>query len=60
LFPRGYLIRIPTDIQKDIESLVPRILGKPQDEVRHTLEMVLRAYDPCISCSTNLLEVTFK
>jgi coenzyme F420-reducing hydrogenase alpha subunit len=56
---------IPTNqnhnnIQKDFEALVPQILDKPQNEIRHTLEMVVRAYDPCISCSAHSLEVNFK
>jgi sulfhydrogenase subunit alpha len=56
---------IPTNqnhnnIQKDFEALVPQILDKPQDEIRHTLEMVVRAYDPCISCSAHSLKVNFK
>jgi len=56
---------IPTNqnhnnIQKDFEALVPQILDKPQDEIRHTLEMVVRAYDPCISCSAHSLEVNYK
>jgi coenzyme F420-reducing hydrogenase alpha subunit len=56
---------IPTNqnhnnIQKDMEALVPSILSQPEDEIRHTLEMLVRAYDPCISCSTHLLKVLFK
>ena len=56
---------IPTNqnhnnIQKDMETLVPLILSRPEDEIRHTLEMLVRAYDPCISCSTHLLQVSFK
>ena len=56
---------IPTNqnhnnIQKDFESLVPQILDKTQNEIRQTLEMVVRAYDPCISCSAHSLKVTFK
>ena len=56
---------IPTNqnhnnIQKDMEALVPSILSQPQDEIRHTLEMLVRAYDPCVSCSTHLLNVSFK
>ena len=56
---------IPTNqnhnnIQKDMEGLVPLILSQPEDEIRHTLEMLVRAYDPCISCSAHLLKVTFK
>ena len=56
---------IPTNqnhnnIQHDMESLVPTILDRPQDEIRLTLEMLVWAYDPCISCSAHLLQVRFK
>jgi coenzyme F420-reducing hydrogenase alpha subunit len=49
---------IPTNqnnnnIQKDMEALVPGILDQSQDDIRHILEMLVRAYDPCISCSTH-------
>ena len=55
---------IPTNqnhrnIQKDLEELVPQIITKPQKEVELTMEMLVRAYDPCISCSTHYLDVTF-
>ncbi len=56
---------IPTNqnhgnIQHDMEKLVPEILGeKSEDEVELTLEMLVRAYDPCISCSTHQLNVEF-
>ena len=55
---------IPTNqnhnnIQKDMESLVPSIINKTQEEITLMLEMLVRAYDPCISCSTHLLEVRF-
>ena len=55
---------IPTNqnhanIQKDMEALLPQILDQPQDEIRLKLEMLVRAYDPCISCSTHLLKVEF-
>jgi len=49
---------IPTNqnhanIQRDMETLLPSIIGKPQEEIRLMLEMLVRAYDPCISCSTH-------
>jgi coenzyme F420-reducing hydrogenase alpha subunit len=55
---------IPTNqnhnnIQKDMESLVPEIIDKTQDDITHRLEMLVRAYDPCISCSTHFLKVNF-
>ena len=56
---------IPTNqnhnnIQKDMETLVPLILSKPENEIKLTLEMLVRAYDPCISCSTHALNITIK
>jgi sulfhydrogenase subunit alpha len=56
---------IPTNqnhnnIQKDLEALVPKILDKPQAEIQKMMEMLVRAYDPCVSCSTHALTVTFK
>jgi len=56
---------IPTNqnhanIQKDMEKLVPEIINRPEKEIELTLEMLVRAYDPCISCSTHYLDVTFK
>lgn len=55
---------IPTNqnhgnIQKDFEEFAPAIIDRPQDEVRLLLEMLVRAYDPCISCSTHYLDVEF-
>lgn len=55
---------IPTNqnhanIQKDMEALVPQILHKPKQEIELNLEMLVRAYDPCISCSTHYLTVDF-
>ena len=48
-----------SNIQKDMEALLPQIMDRPQDEIRLSLEMLVRAYDPCISCSTHLLKVEF-
>jgi len=55
---------IPTNqnhanIQKDMEKLVPEILEKPKKEIELNLEMLVRAYDPCISCSTHYLDIEF-
>jgi sulfhydrogenase subunit alpha len=47
------------NIEKDMEKLVPEILDKSDEEITHSLEMLVRAYDPCISCSTHLLDVKF-
>ena len=55
---------IPTNqnvanIEADMRKLVPEIMGQPQDEIAKQLEMLVRAYDPCISCSTHMLNVEF-
>lgn len=47
------------NIERDIEAIVPVILGLPREEIVQRLEMMVRAYDPCISCSTHFLEVKF-
>ncbi|MFA6134476.1 MAG: nickel-dependent hydrogenase large subunit [Phycisphaerae bacterium] len=51
-------ICIPTNqnhgnIQKDFEAILPKILDRGEAEVRLMLEMLVRAYDPCVSCSTH-------
>jgi len=43
----------------DSKALVPTILNRPEDDIRLALEMLVRAYDPCISCSAHLLQVSF-
>lgn len=52
---------IPTNqnhahIQKDMEALTPRLSGLPESEIERLLSMLVRTYDPCISCSTYLLQ----
>lgn len=58
---------IPTNqnhgnIQGDFEKLVPELLkaDKGEKEIELGLEMLVRAYDPCISCSTHYLTVSFR
>ena len=47
------------NIESDMRALVPTILDQPQDDVAMALEMLVRAYDPCISCSAHMLDVKF-
>jgi len=47
------------NLNLDMKALVPQIIDRPQDEIRLLLEMLVRAYDPCISCSTHYLNVEF-
>jgi sulfhydrogenase subunit alpha len=55
---------IPTNqnhanIQKDFEKFVPMYMDKGEDFLRQGLEMLVRSYDPCISCSTHMLNIEF-
>jgi coenzyme F420-reducing hydrogenase alpha subunit len=47
------------NIEADMRALVPQILDQGQQKVTLALEMLVRAYDPCISCSVHFLEVRF-
>jgi sulfhydrogenase subunit alpha len=53
---------IPTNqnvanLELDMKALVPKIMGKPVEQMSLDLEMLVRAYDPCISCSVHVLKV---
>lgn len=47
------------NIDRDMRALVPTILTEPEEQITLKLEMLVRAYDPCISCSTHFLNVEF-
>lgn len=47
------------NIEADMRSLVPVILNTSQEHISQQLEMLVRAYDPCISCSAHMLKVKF-
>jgi sulfhydrogenase subunit alpha len=53
---------IPTNqnhgnIQHDFDALVPTLAGMEEPEIERALSMLVRAYDPCISCSTHLIDL---
>jgi len=56
---------IPTNqninnLEADMKKIVPEIINKQDKaQITLTLEMLARAYDPCISCSTHILDVKF-
>ncbi len=47
------------NIDDDMKKLVPEIIDNSKEEITKKLEMLVRAYDPCISCSVHLLDVDF-
>ncbi|MDI3280666.1 MAG: Ni/Fe hydrogenase subunit alpha [Bacillota bacterium] len=64
---QGYLVAAdivtPTaqnsaNMEKDVRAATERLLaGLPLDQIGDRLEMVIRAYDPCISCAVHLLDL---
>ena len=53
---------IPTNhnygnIKYDLDKFIPGILNETEEKVQFDCEMLIRAYDPCISCSTHLLNL---
>jgi len=47
------------NIEHDMRKLVPEVLNKKDEEITLLMEMLVRAYDPCISCSAHFLDVQF-
>ncbi|TCK59432.1 Ni/Fe hydrogenase subunit alpha [Seleniivibrio woodruffii] len=47
------------NIELDMRQLASMVCDKTQEEATLLFEMMVRAYDPCISCSTHVLEVDF-
>ncbi len=47
------------NIEEDMRALVPPLLesGLGKEEITLKLEMLVRAYDPCISCATHMLDI---
>ncbi len=47
------------NIEEDIKELLPQLLKKTKSEkvILNECEKLIRAYDPCISCSTHFLEI---
>lgn len=41
------------NVNRDMHELVPKIMDESPDRIQHLLEMLVRAYDPCISCSAH-------
>ncbi|MDP8258554.1 MAG: Ni/Fe hydrogenase subunit alpha [Candidatus Aadella gelida] len=48
-----------SNIDLDMKKLIPENLDKTKEEITLLSEMLVRAYDPCISCSAHMLDVKF-
>lgn len=42
-------------LQEDLSALAPTLSGQDDEAIAKTLSMLVRAYDPCISCATHLI-----
>lgn len=42
-------------IEDDMRALTPQLVALDEQEIAHKLEMLARAYDPCISCSVHVI-----
>ncbi len=42
-------------MEDDLRRYLPDVLDRPDEEMARLLEMVVRNYDPCISCATHFL-----
>lgn len=47
-------------IEDDLRALVPMLLERPKAEIAKSVETLVRAYDPCISCSAHIMDVRFE
>ena len=45
------------NLEADMRAYVPAIAGESKETITHRLEMLVRAYDPCISCSTHVIDL---
>jgi len=45
-------------VEADLRAFVPGIAEKPNAEIVHFAEMLVRAYDPCISCAVHVIDLT--
>ncbi|TET16321.1 MAG: Ni/Fe hydrogenase subunit alpha, partial [Actinobacteria bacterium] len=48
------------NMEKDLRVSVERLINESKESLSDKLEMVARAYDPCISCAVHLVEVNYK
>mgnify|MGYP006431279737 FL=1 len=43
-------------MEEDLKLMIPSLLNKPESVLKRQVEMLIRAYDPCFSCSSHFLE----
>ncbi len=58
----GYEVIVPTaqnqiTIENDLKKYFNENIGQSEEELHHAAEVIIRAYDPCMSCATNFLKI---
>ena len=48
------------NIEKDLRVCVESSINESKESISSKLEMIVRAYDPCISCAVHLVEINLK
>lgn len=61
---RDYDVIVPTsqnqiNIENDLKKYFNDNLHKQKDELQRDAEQIIRAYDPCMSCATNFLKISW-
>jgi coenzyme F420-reducing hydrogenase alpha subunit len=51
-------VTMECDIGKFVQEMLQKDL--PKEEIEHSIEKLIRAYDPCMSCATHFLKVNWK
>lgn len=44
-------------MEDDLKIFLPGILNRPEKQIKQMIEMLIRSYDPCFSCSAHFLEM---
>jgi coenzyme F420-reducing hydrogenase alpha subunit len=47
-------------MEEDLKIMIPPMLNKPEQVIKSQIEMLIRAYDPCFSCSAHFLDLKIK
>jgi sulfhydrogenase subunit alpha len=45
------------NMEKDYRVATQRLINEPDEKIKYALELIARAYDPCISCSVHLTRI---
>ena len=45
------------NIEADLKAYAPGLVDRDESAIEQALEILVRAYDPCISCSTHVIRL---